>query len=167
MDKDLIEKIVIRPPREGDVGFLFSTWATGLYYGNDNPGDDEHDARKKMSKIRKDIEPILYSPKTRIAVACLKEDEDVILGYSVFEGDSFHWIYVKKPWRLLGIGKSLIPPGIKKATFMTEAGKSLKPNNWEYIPFNERRINGKRKTNGERREGPGHLRENAGIRSER
>jgi hypothetical protein len=58
-------------------------------------------------------------------VACLKDDADTILGYSVIEGKRLHWVFVKRVWRKIGIGASLVPPFIDSVSHLTEIGKSI------------------------------------------
>ena len=43
-----------------------------------------------------------------IKVACLDDDEVVILGYAVFDRDNIHYVFVKEAFRRLGIAKRLI-----------------------------------------------------------
>lgn len=53
--------------------------------------------------------------KATTTVACLKEDKDVLLGYSVTRNETVDWIYIKKLWRELGIAKELLRHIIPKS----------------------------------------------------
>lgn len=74
-----------------------------------------------------------------IGVACLSEDPNVVLGYSVVERkdeDVLHWIHVKFVWRKIGIAKALLKPfDIKATTHLTTLGEQLKPKHMIFNPF--------------------------------
>jgi GNAT superfamily N-acetyltransferase len=57
------------------------------------------------------IERLMRS--STVTVAFATEVPDEIAGYSVVEGDTLHYVYVKKDYRLLGIGSSLVPEGTR------------------------------------------------------
>lgn len=47
--------------------------------------------------------------KAQVKVACLKEDEDVILGYIIFEEPNIlHYVFIKEAFRRLDVAKNLI-----------------------------------------------------------
>jgi hypothetical protein len=58
-------------------------------------------------------------------VACLKEDPDVILGYSVTDGTRIHWVHLKAAWRGIGLARSLIPKNADSASHMTKIGLAI------------------------------------------
>jgi hypothetical protein len=125
------ELIVTRPGEATDVGFIYSTWLKGLYYGNDwfraIPQELYYDHYHQV------IEKLLFNSTT--TVACLSEDPDVIIGYAVYSKDTLHWVFVKNPWRKLGVAKKLIPDNIKRVTHLTILGKKLLPETWVFDPF--------------------------------
>lgn len=77
------------------------------------------------------VERFIDNPIASVTVACLKDDPDVILGYSVShttsEGVAIDWIYVKKPWRGIGIARRLTPNNVTSASHLTAVGVSLMP----------------------------------------
>lgn len=78
----------------------------------------------------------MMSPKTQIKIACLNEDPDVILGYSVMEGDhTLHFVFIKEIWRKMGIAKQLVPKSVVTTTHLTKVGRMAKPKSWRYDPF--------------------------------
>src|ERR1035438_3245364 len=96
----------IRDAKLSDKNFVLATFLRGLYYGE-----------TWFSEIPKDIfmtnykliaEALVTSPKVIIKVACLPEDLDTIIGYSILSQDflTLHFVYVKSAWRLKGVGKS-------------------------------------------------------------
>lgn len=50
--------------------------------------------------------------QNQVKIACLSDDPDTILGYSILSKDftTVHWVYLKKDWRSkFGIFKQLVP----------------------------------------------------------
>lgn len=106
-----------------DKAFIMATWLKGLYYGNSWFG-----AIRKgiyMNHYGKVLEMILSKPTIEIKVSCLKEDEDVILAYAVYEGDVLHWVHTKESWRNIGLAKGLIPSNITTVTHLNKVGRTL------------------------------------------
>jgi hypothetical protein len=137
MNRD--ELLTIRDVRQEDVPFILSTWLKGLYYGGD----------KMLRKIPKDvfmanqhknIERILQTPGVQVKVACLKEDADVIVGYSVYRtgGDItvFDWAFCKRDWRGIGIAKSLAPPHFDIVTNLTRPAEAILQKSFPKVTFN-------------------------------
>jgi hypothetical protein len=122
----------IRDMKESDKSFIMATFLKGLYYGD-----------SWFSKIPKDIfmknykqvaESLVAGGRTTIKVACLKEDTDIILGYSILSADyqTIHWVYVKESklkdgssWRKKGIARSLLPQYPTAVTHLTRLGSEL------------------------------------------
>ncbi len=117
----------IRDMKESDKAFIMATFLRGLYYGDSWFSQIPKDIF--MNNYKKIIEGYLHSTKVLVKIACLKEDPDVILGYSVYTADqkALIWIFVKTAWREQGIGKSLIPKSTQFVMLLTTLGKSLLP----------------------------------------
>ena len=119
-----------------DTNFIMATFLRGLYYG-----DSWFSLMPKdlfMLNYKKVAEALLASPKVTIKIACLKDDYDVILGYSILGPDGVvHWVQVKKDWRNIGIAKSLMPDQVKAVTHLSELGRQLlnKLPNCVFNPF--------------------------------
>lgn len=127
--------IATRDATPADSGFIFATWLRGLRYGN---SWFELIESVVYFKVYHDfIESILNRPTTVIKIACLKDDPEVILGYSVYSGTSLHWVFVKKAWRSIGIARSLVPTNTTTVTHMTNVGLSIlkKHKNVIFNPF--------------------------------
>lgn len=127
----------VRDYLPSDKAFIKATFLRGLYYGD-----------SWFSFIPKDIfmhnysivlDSIIDSPNNVIAVACLKEDPSVILGYSVMSSDYsvIHWVFVKKAWRKQGIGRTLVPKYPTYVSHLSQLGKELLPKfeNTKFNPF--------------------------------
>lgn len=128
------EKINIRPVVTDDVSFIYATWLRGLYHGNS--WFREIDPGAYFKTYHSVLEFILFKRKdVKCSVAVLKEDPNIILGYCVTEPTILHWIFVKKPWRKMGIAKALLPEDIKTVTHLTKVGKAIKPKEWGFNPF--------------------------------
>lgn len=124
---------VIRPYQPSDENFVYSTWLKGLYYGN----EWFHEIPKDLyfKKYHQIIERILARPTCEIICAVLKEDEDVILSFAVYEGKTLHWVFTKSAWRKFGLAKMVIPECITQVSIITKVGKAIKPKQWEFNPF--------------------------------
>lgn len=134
----------IRAYREADKGFIISTFLKGLYYGygeENPPAIWGHSIPKDifMENYKKVALAFIESPKITIAVACLPEDPDIILGYSILSADGavLNWVFVKTVWRGKGIAKALIPNTVRTATHLSALGKKLLPKftNIKFNPF--------------------------------
>lgn len=120
----------IRDGKPEDTNFILATFLRGVYYGN-----------PWYNKMPKDIFMANYKALAEalivrgvVKVACLKEDADVILGYSLLSADytAINWVYVKNSkmadgttWRKKGIGRSLVPKHPVSVSHLTEIGESL------------------------------------------
>ncbi len=116
---------VLRPYKPEDKAFVMATFLRGLYYGE-----------SWFSMIPKDIFMSNYKlvgealiSKATVHVACLPDDPDVILGYSILSTDysTIHYVFVKSSFRNRGIMKALIPSMPTTVTHLTALGKTLLP----------------------------------------
>lgn len=124
-------KTVIRDMDPGDEAFIYATWLRSLYFGNSYYNLISQDVF--FEKYKRVVAALLH--QARVKVSCLEDDRDTILGYSVYEHGTLHWVYVKQPWRHMGIAKSLVPSDINKFSHLTDVGKKMWPKGWEYDPF--------------------------------
>lgn len=126
----------IRDYRPSDKAFVMSTFLRGLYYGD-----------SWFSGIPKDIFMENYHAiaevlltKSLMKIACLCEDPDVILGYSMLSKDMsiIHFVFVKSAFRKQGIARSLIPKHPDSVSHLTQLGRSVlhKIPNCVFNPFN-------------------------------
>jgi hypothetical protein len=125
------ELVTIRDYLKTDEGLIYQSWMMGLYYGNTWYQNIEPNVF--YARYRRILDYLVKKSHTRCAV--LKEDPDVVIGYSVIEKDKLHWIFVKSDWRRYGLAKMLLSPDIKYVTHLTKLGKHLKPREWIFDPF--------------------------------
>lgn len=117
-----------RSKKTEDEGFIYATWFNNLYSSTrwrTSP------TRESFLKYRNIIQHILSKPATEVKVCCLKEDPDVIVGYSVWEKTPMdtilHWVFVRNDWQRRGIARDLCPKSITVVTHMTKIGERI----WE------------------------------------
>ncbi len=117
-----------------DRNFILATFLRGLYYGDS--WFSEINKSVFMEHYHKVINYLIDKKTINIRVACLKDDPTVILGYAIFEGDTLHWVFIKKSWRNIGLAKDLVPKDIKIVTHLTSVGLSIsKRKGFEFNPF--------------------------------
>lgn len=99
----------IRDGNENDHNFILATFLRGIYYGDSFFSG----VPKKIFMERYKIvaQALVRDPNIVIRVACLPEDPDVILGYSLLSKDmnTVSFCFVKAAWRQKGIARSLLP----------------------------------------------------------
>jgi hypothetical protein len=125
-------KVLIREPQPEDINFILSTMLKGLFYGS-----------KFYGSIDQETFFLVYEPFIKqllinnfVKVACLEDDVDVILGYSVFKNTNLQFIFVKKSYRKLGIGRLLFPKEIQTVSHLTDVGDSIRKKlNLKFNPF--------------------------------
>lgn len=117
----------IRDMQPDDRNLILATFLRGVYYGDSwfslIPKRIFMDNYKKMAEL------FVTNPRYTIKVACLKEDPNVIIGYSIMSADfqTLHWIYVKSSWRQKGIARSLAPKHPAYVSHLSSLGKTLLP----------------------------------------
>jgi RimJ/RimL family protein N-acetyltransferase len=96
----------IRELRPNDINFVYATWTKSQYYGCSYFKPVPKEAF--MAAFQARIQAILGQPDTQVLVACLNEDEDVVLGYAVITPyKALHYVFIKKAWRGMGLATAL------------------------------------------------------------
>lgn len=113
----------IRDYKPEDKAFIMATWLRGIYYGDS--WFSQVPKQIFMDNYKKFLEVLI--DKGTVKIACLIEDKDVILGYSVLSKDFsvIHWVFVKSAFRNQGIGRSLVPQYPSSVSHLTKLGKEL------------------------------------------
>jgi GNAT superfamily N-acetyltransferase len=130
-------KIVLRAAQATDKGFILNSWLVGNYWGNWFFNQMNQDLYFKV--YTEVVSRLLFNPLTRVDVAALSDDPNMILGFAVYNGPTLHWIYVKKDYRSKGIANLLIKDkSIQFVTSTTKAGAAItKKKNLIFNPFQE------------------------------
>ncbi len=116
--------------------FVFAKWLRSLRYENDFFKLIE--SKAYWLTYQRLVSAILDKPETKMHLAVLTEDPDVILGFSISRGNVLDYVYVHKHQRRLGIGARLVPPGIDTITHVTKTGLTIwgtKYGQWKFNPF--------------------------------
>lgn len=108
--------IHIRPARGSDLNFIYSTWLDSYRY--DSKLGKSHKNSIFFENYRHVIDHIFSKPDTTTTIACIKEDQNTILGYIVSEPKILHYIYTKGAFRRFGIAKSLAFEAFKDFTHL-------------------------------------------------
>ena len=123
--------VTIRDYTALDRNFILATWLRGTYYGV-----ELYTKIPKaifMENYHRILEKFLATSGLIIKVACLKDDPEVVLGYSVSRSIQYgeaninilDWMFVKSAWRGIGIGKMLLPARLNACTHLTKSGQSI------------------------------------------
>lgn len=136
-----MNEVEIREGIQSDQLFIKTTWAKGLYYGND--WFKEIEKNIFFDRYPKIIQDKLDSKSIHVLCACMKGDPEIVFSfliYSLVDQDSkiIHWIFTKKGFRKFGLAKKLIEHDQKKVmgvSHLTKIGRSIKPKEWIFNPF--------------------------------
>ncbi len=102
---------IFRPYLLNDIPFIQSSWGNSYFSGVNGHGillpEDFHSHHRPIR------DKILSKSNIAIIVCCSKDDQGLIIGYSIVEkphspGLILHYIYVKQAFKKEGIAKHLI-----------------------------------------------------------
>lgn len=82
------------------------------------------------------INSVLSRPNATVRLASLADDEDVLLGFSVSEGATLHYVNVPLDYRSQGIGRMLVPFVVERFSHLTETGMVLWTKKYPQAVFN-------------------------------
>jgi ribosomal protein S18 acetylase RimI-like enzyme len=114
--------LVFRDIRPDDLAFVKDSWKGTLR--KDSAVFDFLYDRAFFGAIGQRIDDSLA--KFRVIVAAMQSDDDLICGWCCHDAESLHFIYVKHPFRRLGIARELV----RRAGLATEATKALRVTHW-------------------------------------
>jgi hypothetical protein len=130
MSQPLKLPIDFRSGTPEDIPFIFSSWLKSYRKGS---WGESHPIADRYFKLQHDvIEGIMRD--CRVVVACDPEDHAHLFGYIVFrphDGYSIiDWVYVKKPFRKLGIAATLLESpsarsSVTEVSHLTDSGEYL------------------------------------------
>lgn len=82
------------------------------------------------------IKSLLERPGVVVRLAVLSDDDDVVLGWSLMEGSTLHYVYVNREYRKTGIGTTLVAGGFDTFTHITNIGMSVWSKKYPKAEFN-------------------------------
>lgn len=108
-ESDLISEescsVILRPVNwETDSPLIFASWRNNLWYSKNR---DEKTRNQFYSAATRSIRKLISKPEISVRVACIKENPDQIIGFSVVNEKHLEWIYVKLEYREKGVGNLL------------------------------------------------------------
>lgn len=102
-----MKNFLIRDALPQDISFIYSTWLN-CYKADSYLGQTTSNTTF-YENYRLIIDDMLARKQSNVLVACVPKDETTILGFIAAEGDNVvHFLYVKEPFRLMGIGTELV-----------------------------------------------------------
>jgi len=113
----------IRQPKDSDISFIYATWLNSYHYDS---WTKQIQKSIFFDNYKLVIDEILNNSK--IKIACTKIDQDIILGYLVYdEPHILHYCFVKQDFRRFGIANSLVADSIdtKSPITITHRTKSI------------------------------------------
>ncbi len=97
-------EIVIREAHINDMPFIYNSWL--ISYGSSSGLHISKDLYfREQQRL---IEKLVGNPQVECLVACLPEYENQILGWVCRDRSIIHYMYVKHPYRKLGIGRTML-----------------------------------------------------------
>lgn len=144
MNERLEGVVHYRDLEPGDVSFVLDSWIKSF---RDSPWAGVVPNHRFFDITHEVIEELLQRG-AKVEVAAAKHDPTRILGWVCYEpvkgGTAIHYLYVKDPFRLQGLGRSLLeranestPNGSKFYTFRTRAAAYFPE--WRHVPEIARR----------------------------
>lgn len=117
------ETVIVRPFNSPqDEAFLYASWRNALWYAEDR---DDSLSEKFYRVATKEIRKLIDNPAVKVNIACMSNNADHIVGFSVFENKHLHWIYVKSDYRNSGIGRLLSANFETVAPPLTKFGRAI------------------------------------------
>ena len=112
---------------------IYSDFMKSLRYGNE--WYRLIDSNRYYSVYKNIIDALLSRADSVVRLACLANDVDTCLGWSLTEGPKFHYIFVKEDYRRNGIGKSLMPKEFNQITHLTKIGQAIRKAKFRTVIF--------------------------------
>lgn len=129
------DPIVIRPARESDVGYIIGTWRDSFAGAPAVHGADRDALKSEIAHL---VRVLRETPDVELRIACDHQDDDTLLGFAAFHGDTLHYVYVRGDMRQMGIAKRLlVDTTIANYTFRTLAGErrlKVRARGWKFTP---------------------------------
>lgn len=126
----------IRPAAPTDVPFILNSWLRHYHEHGEGarhvPNDVYFSAQGHHGLVVKLLR------ESTVLVACTDDDQDAILGWACLAPPVLHYVYVKAPFRRLGIGRALLSAGpLDTVTHWTPAVRAWRErgHGYTYNPY--------------------------------
>jgi hypothetical protein len=115
----------IRSAVPGDRNLVLKSFLLGVYYGNS--WFNRIPKTIFMEHYKQVAAALFDNPSNLVVIACLPEDPDTVLGYSIVssDGTTLHWVYVKEKWRKHGVMSRIVPNTVTTVTHLSDIGESI------------------------------------------
>jgi hypothetical protein len=128
-----IKGIAVRPFLVADRPFIFASFLNAYYYGN---------ILARVAPVTEfwrfynnKVAALVDDPGVTVSVACADNDPNLLLGMAITQGEVIHFVFVKEPFRLLGIAKLLLGEGPHTAySHLTRSARDL-VGRMKYTPY--------------------------------
>lgn len=98
--------IKLRDFRAEDRNMILDTFLKSYYF---NMTGKKPATKAYFSSHAKILENLYETNQIVVLIACLDEDEDIILGYSIWGLDkTLHYVYVKESYQRMGIASKML-----------------------------------------------------------
>lgn len=112
---------------------VYSDWMKSLRFGNE--WFKLIDSNRFYSIYGAIIRQILAKPECHVRLAVLSDEPDTCLGWTLSEGNTLHYAFVKKDLRRQGIGKALLPKSFDRTTHLTKIGQAIRQAKFRDLTF--------------------------------
>lgn len=112
---------------------IYSDFLKSLRFGNEWYRLIDSDRYYRV--YHKIIDQLLERTDSQVHLALLADEPDVCLGWSLFENQKLHYVFVKGPYRKQGIGSSLIPKLFNEVTHLTKIGQAIRLSKFNDVIF--------------------------------
>ena len=110
-----------------DSGLIYSSYPKGVYYGSQapiNPTGDDKIKSAWFKTFHRELKNQIEG--STIIIACMSDDPDIILGYSIMTDTTLDFIYVKEMFRSQGIARLLLKnQKVEHYKNVTKSGHSI------------------------------------------
>ena len=136
MNSSVSDELGLRPMREADRNYVMSSWSKS-YAGSSRDARDY----ATLADFYRDYTPVIRDllDRSTVTVAALRDNDDIIVGWSAIEGDVLHYVLVKPRWRKLGVARYLLGSFTERAmVYSHQTNDSLRcgiPYGWAYRRF--------------------------------
>jgi GNAT superfamily N-acetyltransferase len=97
--------VTLREMVDADRNYVLSSWIRS-YAGKSREARDYTD----RGAFARDYSPVVQAlvARSRVLIAALTEEPDIIVGWAAVEGETLHYVLVKPRWRQLGVARWLL-----------------------------------------------------------